>query len=90
MADTTLCLSWSADIEEILIEEVKKRDYLWNIKNSMYSKKTLKRCGYTEIQGILQEAYPFRTSLFSTPGKYINYLNISTLFVLFLFYKNDM
>ena len=86
MAEMTLCLSSSADIEEILIEEV--RDYFWNIKNTIYSKKTLKRC--EEMQVILQKAYPHRTSLFSTPGKYINYLNISILFVLFLFYKNDM
>ncbi|XP_035234001.1 uncharacterized protein LOC118205825 [Stegodyphus dumicola] len=46
------------EIEADLIEEVKKKPYLWDIKHPYYTKKTLKKVGYEEIAENMKERWP--------------------------------
>jgi hypothetical protein len=83
---------WSIEIEADLIEEVRKKVHLWDIKHPFYLKKSLKKCSYNEIALVLSNRWPSYSSLFSE-GKlfaciYRYIQNICNLFFISYFTLN--
>ncbi len=63
--------SWSTEMERHLIEEVEKKKNLWDIRDPLYTKKTLKRVCYEEIGQSMAAKWPQHVAIFN-PGKYIH------------------
>ncbi|KFM58786.1 hypothetical protein X975_16198, partial [Stegodyphus mimosarum] len=58
MAMSVVVKSWTVEIEADLIDELKKKPYLWDIKHPYYTRKNLKKVSYEEIAEILKERWP--------------------------------
>lgn len=69
---------WTAEIEGDFIDEVKCVAFLWDVRCSNFSKKSLKKCAYKQIQKNLKDKWPENASLF-IPGKCL-------IFIIYYFY----
>jgi len=63
MAESMVCF-WTCEIEADFIEEARKNELSWDIKNPLYSKKSFKQKRYEEISIILQSRWPERSAWF--------------------------
>ena len=68
-ANATRKMKWNFDQEQLLIDSVRSQRHLWDIKNSLFSNRYLKRSTYERIAETLIEKFPENEELF-TVGKY--------------------
>lgn len=64
-------MMWTNEMESTMIELIRRRESLWNVKNDEYHKRNLKNLQIIEICNILIELYPAKTNLISKAGKYL-------------------
>ena len=77
-------MAWTTEMEAQFIELVREKDYLWNIKSNLYSKKALKRSGYEEISHIFWSADGRNTLHYLNLVSFIYHYSVQAYTMLFM------